>query len=70
MGKENVDYEKRKKEEPLEDLAKKAEYFSVIFEKRVVERNEIREFSRNHFMLVNITIIRSLGLILEVIANL
>lgn len=61
--------EKVEKEEPLEGLAKEANYFSVVFEKRDVERDEIREFSRNHFMLASITIIRSLGLILKVIAN-
>ena len=60
--------EKVEKGEPLEDK-QETKYFSVMLEKREVERDEIREFCRNEFMWVHINIFRSVALLLKVIVR-
>lgn len=70
MGKENVEHGKSRERGNFRRFTgNKIFQKCVVFEKREVERDEIREFSRSEFMWVHITIFRSLGLFLKVIAS-
>lgn len=66
MGKENDTMAKNRERG---DFRRRFAKGNIELEKRELARDEIREFSKHRFMQVHVVIIRSLDLILKVIAN-
>lgn len=66
MGKENDTMAKNRERGGFRRRFAKG---NIELEERELARDEIREFSKHRFMQVHVVIVRSLDLILKVIAN-